>query len=512
MDEYSNRKSSGLAISRRGPSLVLRDSAENNKDRNVQVCSRVGCGSKLNSVKDAKVSSPSKVKSPKTPFRSSAQGKETIGSSSRTLASPSPFKKSLSDRKKKLPSNLDTDSEMCSLQDESEEVSGKTRIRVQPEPEDHDSIEASSSEAGSSSSGPSNRLANRNTQRFGLGRQDSAASSASFSLNKTNQGQRNGGGGGASANRYNLRQLKCNSISDVVPSGSPQSAESSLSKKRDTGCRKRNGEAESSLPVRGKKINGATQDDRRNDYPNRGISISDTRRTRSSSPGNNDVTSVRSRRSVARTRLSNQDTRDRLPLVESPLRNPSSPLPESSTGGTDFSLENQFSGRTPAGSLSSYNRPGGGSEHMRPSRSIDPYEAGIARSFMNRDTLRQYNLDGIAEMLLALERIEQEEDPTYEQLLVLETNLFLGGLSFHDQHRDMRLDIDNMSYEELLALEESMGTVSTAVPEDDLAKCLKRNIYQGVADCREDEHDIKCSICQVSHQQPFYTFPFPFIR
>lgn len=25
--------------------------------------------------------------------------------------------------------------------------------------------------------------------------------------------------------------------------------------------------------------------------------------------------------------------------------------------------------------------------------------------------------------------------------------MFLGGLSFHDQHREMRLDIDNMSYE-----------------------------------------------------------------
>jgi len=34
-----------------------------------------------------------------------------------------------------------------------------------------------------------------------------------------------------------------------------------------------------------------------------------------------------------------------------------------------------------------------------------------------------------------------------QQLLVLETNLFLGGFSFHDQHRDMRLDIDNLTYE-----------------------------------------------------------------
>ena len=34
-----------------------------------------------------------------------------------------------------------------------------------------------------------------------------------------------------------------------------------------------------------------------------------------------------------------------------------------------------------------------------------------------------------------------------QQLLALETNLFLCGHGFYDQHRDMRLDIDNMSYE-----------------------------------------------------------------
>lgn len=37
--------------------------------------------------------------------------------------------------------------------------------------------------------------------------------------------------------------------------------------------------------------------------------------------------------------------------------------------------------------------------------------------------------------------------PVLQQLLVLETSLFLNGLDFYDQHRDMRLDIDNMSYE-----------------------------------------------------------------
>lgn len=34
-----------------------------------------------------------------------------------------------------------------------------------------------------------------------------------------------------------------------------------------------------------------------------------------------------------------------------------------------------------------------------------------------------------------------------QQLLALETTLFLDGLNFYDQHSGMRLDIDNMSYE-----------------------------------------------------------------
>jgi hypothetical protein len=38
-----------------------------------------------------------------------------------------------------------------------------------------------------------------------------------------------------------------------------------------------------------------------------------------------------------------------------------------------------------------------------------------------------------------------------QRLLVLETNLLLSGLGLHDQHQDMRLDIDNMSYEVLLS-------------------------------------------------------------
>ncbi|XP_076910668.1 uncharacterized protein LOC143568379 [Bidens hawaiensis] len=114
----------------------------------------------------------------------------------------------------------------------------------------------------------------------------------------------------------------------------------------------------------------------------------------------------------------------------------------------------------------------------------------------------QLNINGIADALLALDRYQQDEELTYEQILSLEANLFFGWLNLFDQHRDMRLDIDNMSYEELLVLEEKMGTVSTALSEEELSKCIKTSVYESLqsenektkhALCAEDS---KCSICQ----------------
>ena len=36
-----------------------------------------------------------------------------------------------------------------------------------------------------------------------------------------------------------------------------------------------------------------------------------------------------------------------------------------------------------------------------------------------------------------------------QQLLMLEANLFFGAFASYDRHRDMRMDIDDMSYEVL---------------------------------------------------------------
>ncbi|KAL6659121.1 hypothetical protein ACP70R_003161 [Stipagrostis hirtigluma subsp. patula] len=67
---------------------------------------------------------------------------------------------------------------------------------------------------------------------------------------------------------------------------------------------------------------------------------------------------------------------------------------------------------------------------------------------------------------------------------------------FDDRHRGMRMDIDDMSYEELLALGERIGTVSTGLSDDALSECLKRSLYEPTTSTSHEDGDIKCIICQ----------------
>jgi hypothetical protein len=87
-----------------------------------------------------------------------------------------------------------------------------------------------------------------------------------------------------------------------------------------------------------------------------------------------------------------------------------------------------------------------------------------------------------------------------QQLLMLEATLLFGGLRLRDQHSDLRLDVDNMSYEELLALEDRIGNVSTGLTAEAVAEKLKRSCYSSldvVGAQFSQEYDTKCSICQV---------------
>ncbi|CAM6076446.1 unnamed protein product [Sphagnum tenellum] len=106
-------------------------------------------------------------------------------------------------------------------------------------------------------------------------------------------------------------------------------------------------------------------------------------------------------------------------------------------------------------------------------------------------------------IISALEHVERDEDLTYEQLLMLEATLLFGGLRLRDQHSDLRLDVDNMSYEELLALEDRIGNVSTGLTAEAVAEKLKRSCYSSldvVGAQFSQEYDTKCSICQEEYE------------
>ncbi|XP_045798781.1 probable E3 ubiquitin-protein ligase RHG1A isoform X4 [Trifolium pratense] len=79
-----------------------------------------------------------------------------------------------------------------------------------------------------------------------------------------------------------------------------------------------------------------------------------------------------------------------------------------------------------------------------------------------------------------------------EGFMIVERASLYGSRNMLDQHRDMRLDVDSMSYEELLALGERIGQVNTGLSEDVVSKCLTETIYCSSDQCQDEG---SCVIC-----------------
>ncbi|XP_020239773.1 E3 ubiquitin-protein ligase MBR2 isoform X2 [Cajanus cajan] len=487
MDEYSGKRGvDGVVVPRKGVNHVFIETP-NTRDRNGQTGSRFGCN-RTNLPKVAQVRSSEKGKSVRSAFQSSSSSKEAIGSSSRMTSNPG---KQLIKPQKTLSSQLETDSsETSSVQDEPEfseliPPPGEIQRGPQAEGESTESRNAILMKVGSSSAVSNTRSQRNLNQRPGLRGQEIKST---------------GPVRPAVSSKYGLRNLRCNSISDVIPAGY-SSSDSTHNRRKDT-MKRGNCEGGSSSTVRGKNMTGSSLE-RRNSGSRNGISISDSRRSRNiPSHQNGSMASVRTQRTISghtRGRFSSQGNENPVAISESPVILPVSPH-SGDLNATGSSYHTSM--ETPLSHASSYSRPGTSSEQLCSVMPMSPAEYDISDSLIDRDSFRRHNMDGIEEVLLALERIEQDVELSHEQILMLETNLFLNGLNFYDHHRDMRLDIDNMSYEELLALEERMGTVSTALTEEVLAECLKRSIYHSApsddADesFNEDKDDIKCCICQ----------------
>ncbi|CAO2185779.1 unnamed protein product [Urochloa humidicola] len=89
--------------------------------------------------------------------------------------------------------------------------------------------------------------------------------------------------------------------------------------------------------------------------------------------------------------------------------------------------------------------------------------------------------------------------------LMVEAEFMMDQLVFYesraaaaDPHRNMRMDIDNMSYEDLLALGEFMGNVNTGLADEKISKCVREVVCCSSDQAQNDEDDQddgSCVIC-----------------
>uniref|UniRef100_A0A1J3CGX3 RING-type E3 ubiquitin transferase n=1 Tax=Noccaea caerulescens TaxID=107243 RepID=A0A1J3CGX3_NOCCA len=474
MDGCAGKRSvDRMVVSRKASGPVLRENMNKKDEKKVSFCSRIGCSAKVTSTKGTRIgSTDNNTKVGRPPICSSSSGKDIAGSSSRTPGGFEYLRKPAKGTGRRQPSsNLDTDSSETTSSHDAPAAAEpiltpqKTkRATINLQSQNTVSGEVVMTKAGSSS---------RGTFRSSHQKPDTGPSvSPSSGSEKTVRG---------GLSRNGLRNLRCNSVSDVLPTNSSSETKNSVTKKK-------NSDGESSSSSTGSKTStSALKGRNQSSSHGNGIRTSDNRRNRIV-PTIRDNSVVSS--SVRRTGFFGRS--GRVGAVATPATSRQTPHPATPTNPSPslaFSPSN------------SYSRPNSSTGRLRSRMPGSPSEADPSRPLVNQDGLSRYNMNGIAEVLLALERIERDQELTYEQLASLETNLFSSSMiRLYDRHSDMRLDIDDMSYEELLALGDKMGTVSTALSEEALARSLKKSIYQETdetgANSLNKDDDLKCTICQ----------------
>ncbi|KAK1555716.1 hypothetical protein Q3G72_030449 [Acer saccharum] len=101
----------------------------------------------------------------------------------------------------------------------------------------------------------------------------------------------------------------------------------------------------------------------------------------------------------------------------------------------------------------------------------------------------------VSEIRNVLDLMRRGENLRFEDVMILDQSVFFGVADIHDRHRDMRLDVDNMSYEELLALEERIGNVNTGLSEETVMNRLKQRKYSIPVGSSQQETE-PCCVCQ----------------
>lgn len=96
--------------------------------------------------------------------------------------------------------------------------------------------------------------------------------------------------------------------------------------------------------------------------------------------------------------------------------------------------------------------------------------------------------------------------PPLQHGAIMDFSRLYEGSNVVDEHRDMRLDIDSMTYEELLALEEHIGDVNTGLAKSHIVDKLKTSLYVPGATCVSNQssepstENEACIICQEEYE------------
>lgn len=101
----------------------------------------------------------------------------------------------------------------------------------------------------------------------------------------------------------------------------------------------------------------------------------------------------------------------------------------------------------------------------------------------------------VTEIRGVLDLMRRGEGISFEDVMMLDQSVFFGMPDIQDRHRDMRLDVDNMTYEELLALGERIGDVCTGLTEETISTRLKQRNYISIKTEKPEESE-PCCICR----------------
>uniref|UniRef100_A0A0E0HA14 RING-type E3 ubiquitin transferase n=1 Tax=Oryza nivara TaxID=4536 RepID=A0A0E0HA14_ORYNI len=125
--------------------------------------------------------------------------------------------------------------------------------------------------------------------------------------------------------------------------------------------------------------------------------------------------------------------------------------------------------------------------HLRHPRHVSVGGSGSARSRRMRDSYHGFHHLMIEDNNLG--RSAAERFMMLDQLVIHESR------EAFDPHWDMRLDIDDMSYEELLALEERIGHVNTGLADEKISGCVMEVACCSSSHLQDDQDNERCVIC-----------------